>query len=381
MMKKIIVHIAIAACLLGCANKEKPREEGDGWTVTLRGKVGFPGTGMIKLSEIGLGSDKEDTIKLKSNYSFEKELRLTEPGYYRLNFYDLQYVDFILDKTDLEINVDGNSQGGYVEVLGSPDHKFISEIQQGLQQAQSGTKFRSIESAYQQAAQQKNQVLMDELQGAYMDSLQSMQDSALQVLAKQPLSLGLINVLEGSMFPDKDEHFIYYRQVADRIPKEWPNSRYGEKFVEMVNKMAVTALGQEAPEISLPDVNGDTLKLSSLRGKYVLVDFWAKWCGPCRRENPNVVNAYRKYKNPRFEILGVSLDRSKQDWLQAIAEDNLTWKHVSDLKYFSSQAAIDYNINAIPFSILVDPNGVIIAKNLRGANLEKKLAEIFGKKS
>jgi peroxiredoxin len=380
MMKKVIIHLTIAVCLFTCANKEKPEEEGAGWTVTLRGKVGFPGTGLIKLSEIGLGSDREDTIMLKSNYSFEKPLRLTEPGYYRLNFYDLQYVDFILDKSDLEINVDGNSREGFVEVLGSPDHKLIAETQQGLQQAQSGTKFRSLESQYKRASEQKNQKRMEELQDSYIEALRTMQDSALQALAKRPLSLGLINVLEGNMF-DKDEQFKYYKQVADRIPKEWPNSRYGQKFVEMVDKLAITAVGQEAPEISLPDVNGDTLKLSSLRGKYVLVDFWAKWCGPCRRENPNVVKAYHKYKNPRFEIMGVSLDRSKEDWLQAIAEDRLTWKHVSDLKYFSSQAAIDYNINSIPFSILVDPNGVIIAKNLRGASLEKKLAEIFGKKS
>src|SRR5205085_1316101 len=180
MMKRNLMHIAFAFCLLACANQEKQKaDEGNSWSVTLRGKVGFPGTGLIKVSEIGLGSDKDDTIKLKSNYSFEKTLRLTEPGYYRLNFYDLQYVDFILDKSDLEINVDGNSQGGYVEVLGSPDHKLISEIQQGLQEAQSGSKLRVLESEYQQAARKKDQRRMDELQDAYLASLRSIKDSVL----------------------------------------------------------------------------------------------------------------------------------------------------------------------------------------------------------
>jgi peroxiredoxin len=169
-------------------------------------------------------------------------------------------------------------------------------------------------------------------------------------------------------------------QVAEKLKKEWPGYSHANDFIEYVDKMKLTAVGQPAPEIALPNPQGQVVSLSSMRGKYVLVDFWAKWCGPCRAENPNVVRAYQKYKDKGFTVFGVSLDRNKEDWVQAIKEDNLTWTHVSDLKYWQSEAAKTYNITGIPFSVLLDPSGVIIAKNLRGAALEAKLEEIFAAK-
>ena len=110
----------------------------------------------------------------------------------------------------------------------------------------------------------------------------------------------------------------------------------------------------------------------------MLIDFWAAWCRPCRAENPNVVKMYNKYKDENFEILGVSLDRRKQDWVNAIEKDGLIWKHVSDLKYYGSEAALTYRVNAIPATYLIDPDGKILAKGLRGETLRKKLEEIFG---
>ncbi len=136
-------------------------------------------------------------------------------------------------------------------------------------------------------------------------------------------------------------------------------------------------LNKEAPEITMPDINGKQVSLSSLRGKYVLVDFWASWCGPCRQENPNVVAAYNKFKNKNFTILGVSLDEDKAAWKKAIEKDNLTWTHISDLKQWESAVVSPYGIEGIPFNVLLDPQGKIIASALRGADLESKLAEVL----
>ena len=152
-----------------------------------------------------------------------------------------------------------------------------------------------------------------------------------------------------------------------------------KSFEKKVNKIKSVSIGSVAPEVILSDTTGKDIALSSLRGKYILLDFWAGWCGPCRMENPNILKNYLKYKNKGFEVYQVSLDRSRSDWVNAIKKDNLIWYNVSDLKYFQSEAASIYNIDRIPKGFLLDPNGVIIAKDteLRGNRLGEKLNEIF----
>jgi peroxiredoxin len=157
-------------------------------------------------------------------------------------------------------------------------------------------------------------------------------------------------------------------------------SYYGKMVEKIILENKVGSVGSVAPDFSQADTSGNMISLTSFRGKYVLVDFWASWCGPCRMENPNVVDAFTKYKDKNFTVLGVSLDRSKDAWLQAIYQDQLYWTHVSDLKFWSNDVARMYKISSIPQNFLLDPEGKIIAKNLRGPELLSRLEELLQKK-
>lgn len=373
MIKKWLLPGLIFLLIGGC-------EPEKGWQITIRGKVGFPKPdGEIRFEKLNASEGTTpQVVNLKNDYTFEQKLRIEEPGYYRLNFYGTQFVDFIVNKSDLEINVDGNDPNGFVEIKGSPDMDLVNQVQTLMVEAQNNPQMAELNTQFGIARVANDMVRMEAIQDEYMELYNSGMDKIAALLKEQGPSVAVINLLSASNVLDRERYFDLYLHVADELQKEWPDFEIAKEFIASVEKMKVLAVGQPAPEIALPNPEGTIVPLSSLRGKYVLVDFWAKWCGPCRKENPNVVRMYHKYKDKGFDVFGVSLDRTKEDWLQAIREDGLAWTHVSDLKYFNSQAAQDYNINAIPFSILVDPQGIIIAKNLRGSGLQKKLAELFG---
>ena len=185
--------------------------------------------------------------------------------------------------------------------------------------------------------------------------------------------MGVINALQ----TQKQGNFaIYAKEFIEVYGNAYPE--LAAAYQKSVDASAAFTIGGEAPNFSQETPEGEQLSLHDLRGKVLLIDFWASWCGPCRRENPNVVRMYQKYKDQGFEILGVSLDSNRDRWLGAIAADGLTWYQVSDLKGWQNAVAKQYGVSAIPHTVLLDAEGRIIARNLRGATLERKLEELFG---
>lgn len=234
---------------------------------------------------------------------------------------------------------------------------------------------------YNNTARAEDQAFLDSLNGIM---IKSQQDLANNVKAKIS-SFGLSPVaLYATAFLNMEQEFTYIDSLV-RVFKtakkgDWPPV---QDIAQMVESIAKTRVGVAAPEISLPTPEGSPISLAQFKGKVVLIDFWASWCGPCRRANPDVVKVYNTYKDKGFTVLGVSLDSDKDKWLEAIKKDNLTWTHVSDLVRWESKAAKDYNVSSIPSSFLIDQNGVIRARNLEPSEMGAKIEELLqeGKKN
>ena len=378
-MNKFFLLVIPMWLMVACSSSSSQESEG----IRISGQVGFPQKGHIILSRYTNSSGDVqivDTLELRDDYTYDQRVDIPQYGYYKLDFYGRRVLNIILGEDDMVINVDGNNQAGFSEIKGSRDHNYLIGFQKGIQEFQQSPEIAELQRIYVDAQQNNDTEVMDSLMESYMSLDKKVKMDMLRASDTMRTSLGVVEVLRNTQYIDQDLYYDFMKDYAAKVERDLPGVPVATDFVASVKNMEKLAIGATAPEIALPNPDGEVVPLSSLRGNYVLVDFWAQWCRPCRMENPNVVAMYEKYNDKGFEVYGVSLDRTREKWLQAIEEDQLYWTQVSDLKYWRSEAAQTYNISAIPFSILLDPEGKIIGKNLRGPNLRQRLSEIFDEK-
>ncbi|WP_288095455.1 TlpA disulfide reductase family protein [Hydrotalea sp.] len=373
-MKQFVLGIVLVFTLLACQQKKYG-------AFIVSGKIENAPSKKILLEALPFGAQEAvvvDSTTLASNGNFELRGTATTEGLYLLAIENGPQVLFINDSKDIKVVMDAHNYKAYTtngSAASTALHQFLEQY---------STKFGPLADAYLQA-----------------DSLQNTPhaDSALLAavnLRKETLLKNFNGFLEQTIKTSNSPALTYYvigkafktmqpdaiKQLTDASAAKFKDNAGLLRLQEIINGQMATdpkiaLMNKPAPDFTLADTSGKMVSLSSFKGKYVLVDFWASWCSPCRQENPNVVEAFNKYKDKNFTVLGVSLDNDKSAWLKAIHQDKLTWTHVSDLKQWQSSVVDLYKITGIPFNVLVNPQGIIIGVELRGADLQNKLAEVL----
>ncbi|HEY4873955.1 MAG TPA: TlpA disulfide reductase family protein [Puia sp.] len=352
----------------------------------------FPGkNGKVYLEEIASGKDQQpvvlDSQKITSNdgeFTLTAKTKNADQEIFELVFGDnVSAIPIVNDVSEMHIDVDlakkdnfytisGSVASGQLQTLIDNIGKKNFLVEKSFSQLDSLKRIGASDTLLMTATTVKNNALTD-LNDYFKNFIETNPNATVSSLA-----LGWSSRSLSQSDFETEMNNLTKKFPTNKILAEMKKNYDAQKAqAAQMQQQGDTWVNKQAPDFSLPDANGKNISLASFKGKYLLVDFWASWCGPCRMENPNVVKAYSEFKDKNFAILGVSLDKEKDPWQQAILEDKLAWTQVSDLKYWNSKAVDVFKISGIPFNILIDPQGKIIAQELRGDALESKLKEVL----
>jgi peroxiredoxin len=389
-MNKLIFAVLISASLVvSCGHKDNNRfqvklsySNGDKLS---NPQNGGKSDGWIFLEEIVYGKsqlplliDSQKISGISGNLTFQG--KTTNQGIFELVVGENALaIPLINDAADIRIEADFSKTKDFYTVTGSPASKQLQELLDmvGNKNTEIQTAFNTLDSLKKLNAPDSVLVAANLIKNNAITQLNDYLKQFIQSTPNATLGVLALGWASRSLPPaDMDSEL---KNLKTRFP--------GNPFLAEMEKSsqqqqqeqpAVESwVGKTVPELVMQDVNGKDVSISSFRGKYVLIDFWASWCGPCRMENPNVVKAFNEFKGKNFAILGVSLDKDKESWKKAIAQDHLTWTQISDLKYWNSQAVETFGFQGIPFNVLVDPAGKVVAQELRGEDLDSKLKQVL----
>ncbi|MDP4129182.1 MAG: TlpA disulfide reductase family protein [Bacteroidota bacterium] len=376
-MKKILFStlltiVIFSACNNGNAGKDRAAKKDASYAII--GKITGQDTGTVYIYHDRTGA--KDSARLDHGY-FTFKGRSDSAEFCNLHIYKAgdpnNFKGFFLENGRISMLIKKDSLDDAI-ITGTP---IQDEFNQFDNVADTAYQHRHAEimTQYRAARDKKNKQAADSLDRVY-----DLQDSLHKVFIADYArthpgsTVAAYEIYEHFRYnPDAKQMDKLYGMLNDSAR----STHYGRKVAELRQRAKATDIGQPAPEFSAPDAEGKPVSLSSYKGRYVLVDFWASWCGPCRAENPAVVKAYKQYHDKGFDILGVSIDESKDDWMAAVKKDGLAWTQVSDLKGWETPATAAYGIQGIPMNFLIDKEGKIIGKELRGDNLIKELQKIF----
>jgi peroxiredoxin len=383
-MKYFIISVFAVFVVAGCGPERNVR---------IKGTLSGSDAEKICLHELGNEStSRKDTVQLDAKGNFAFRHKISQPTFYSLTVNNRAITLLAHPGEKIVINGDARHLPLTYSVVGSEDSKNIRALSQRLEH----TVFvrDSLVKTLKQFEGNRNFVnIQRQFEWNYQHELDSLRAFNIRFMEKNPQSLAVIYALYQQLGQDnflfnQEEDITFFRKADSTFYRRYPKVPYVNtlranvlKMNEQYNMMKLNRmmfmLGQDAPEIALPAPNGKVMKLSDYKGKFVLLDFWASWSAPCRTENANLLNIYNKYHHQGFEVFQVSLDQSKTSWERAIKEDGLPWINVSDLKFWDSVAVGLYGVESIPANFLIDRQGSIMTKNLKGDALDKRLSEIF----